>query len=196
MTHDNIKEPKTLASKIDVLTAIGHRRSIRRYTSEPINDAAVNTILQAGLSAPTAMNRRPFHFVVVKDKNALARLAAGKKYAWMLSKAPMAIAICGDNTVEDRPEHLYADCFAATQNMLLAIHGLGLGGVWLGVSQGSEWYELLQEMLNLPEQIIPTAVISLGHPNEEKPLPTIWEPEKIHYETWESQTNAHCVVWL
>ena len=186
MIYDKTKEPTAITCNVDVLTAIRHRRSIRRYTSEPIENAALITILQAGLSAPTAMNRRPFHFIVIKDRDALTQLAAGKKYAWMLSEAPMAIAICGDNNVEDRPEHLYADCFAATQNMLLAIHGLGLGGVWLGVSRGSEWYELLQKVLKLPENVIPTAVISFGHPTEEKPLPAIWDPEKIHYETWGS----------
>ncbi|HBN96856.1 MAG TPA: nitroreductase family protein [Firmicutes bacterium] len=184
MTTDKTKEPTASTSNVDVLMAIRHRRSIRRYTPEPIDNATLTTILQAGLCAPTAMNRRPFHFVVIKDKDTLATLSAGKKYAWMLSHAQAAIVICGDNTVEDRPEHLYADCFAATQNMLLAIHGLHLGGVWLGVSQGSEWSALLQETLRLPANIIPTAVISLGHPSEEKPIPSTWEPEKIHYEAW------------
>jgi nitroreductase len=130
------------------------------------------------------MNRRPFHFIVLRDRHTLTKLAAGKKYAWMLSDAPCAIIILGDTEVEDRPEHLYADCFAATQNMLLAIHGLQLGGVWLGVSVGSEWYELLQEVLELPENIIPTAVIALGHPAEDRPVPDTWDLEKIHYETW------------
>lgn len=175
---------KTKRSDVDVLTAIRDRRSIRRYTSEPIDDDTLHAILKSGLCAPTAMNRRPFHFVVIKNPEMLAQLAAGKKYARMLAHARAGIVICGDNTVEDRPEHLFADCYAATQNMLLAIHGLHLGGVWLGVTVESEWYHLLQEKLKLPANIVPTAVIALGHPAEERPLPETWESEKIHYETW------------
>lgn len=184
MTNDKTKEPTALRSNVDVLTAIRNRRSIRHYKPDAVDEATLTTILQAGLCAPTAMNRRPFHFVVVQDKQTLATLAAGKKHAWMLADAPAGIIICGDNAVEERPDSLYADCFAATQNMLLAIHGLHLGGVWLGVTANSEWYEVIKEVLQLPESIIPTAVISLGHPREQKPLPATWEPEKIHYETW------------
>ncbi|NMB19343.1 MAG: nitroreductase family protein [Firmicutes bacterium] len=186
MERDSMQAP-LCTSNIDVITAIRDRRSIRRYTAESVDEATLHCILQAGLAAPTAMNRRPFHFVVLRERDTLAQLAAGKKYAWMLSDAPCAIAILGDKAIENRPEHLYADCFAATQNMLLAIHALKLGGVWIGVSVDSEWYELLQEVLKLPENIIPTAVISLGHPAEARPVPDTWEPEKIHYETWQGK---------
>lgn len=184
-------------SKIDVLTAIRERRSIRRYTSQAVDEESLQCILRAGLAAPTAMNRRPYHFLVITDRQILKRLAAGNRHAWMLPDAPLAIAILGDNTVEGRSEHFYADCFAATQNMLLAIHGLSLGGVWLGVSVNSEWYGLIQEVLELPENIIPTAVIALGHPGEERPVPETWEPERIHYETWQgSRTNHHVASLL
>lgn len=184
MNNDKTKEPTAVRSKVDVLTAIRNRRSIRHYKPDAVDEVTLTTILQAGLCAPTAMNRRPFHFIVVQDKQTLATLAAGKKHAWMLANAPVGIVICGDNAVEERLDSLYADCFAATQNMLLAIHGLHLGGVWLGVTANSGWYELIKKVLQLPENIIPTAVISLGHPREQKPLPPTWEPEKIHYETW------------
>ncbi|NMB01052.1 MAG: nitroreductase family protein [Firmicutes bacterium] len=173
-------------STIDVLTAIRERRSIRRFTSEPVSELHVNTILEAGLSAPTAKNKRPFHFLVVKDQERLTKIAKGKTHAWMVDKAPCALVILGDKGVEDRPEYLYADCFAATQNILLAIHGLNLGGVWCGVGAGSSWYHLLKEELELPEHIEPMAVVALGHPAEEKDRPQIWEQEKIHWEKWGS----------
>jgi len=137
MTHNQTKEPVGITSEVDVLTAIRYRRSIRRYTQDTVDEETLKAILQAGLCAPTAMNRRPFHFVLVQAKETLNKLAAGKKHAWMLAQAQAGIVVCGDGTVEQRPEHLYADCFAATQNMLLAIHGLHLGGVWLGVTQAS-----------------------------------------------------------
>lgn len=171
-------------SEIDVLTAIRERRSIRKYTAEPISELHLNTILEAGLSAPTARNKRPFHFLVVQDPESLTEIAQGKIHARMVAHAPCAIVVLGDSQVEDRLEYLYADCFAATQNILLAIHGLNLGGVWCGVGKDSPWYDLLKEKLQLPEHIEPTAVVALGHPAEEKPRPEIWEPEKIHFETW------------
>lgn len=176
--------PTFCPSNVDVLTAIRERRSIRQYTGEPITQEQLNTILYAGLCAPTARNRRPFHFVVLQDRAGLEKLAQGKPHARMLASAACGIVICGDSTVEDQPEHLYADCFAATQNILLAIHGLGLGGVWLGVTKDSEWYQLIREALELPAHIEPTAVVSLGYPAEQRPTPQTWEESKIHYEKW------------
>ena len=149
-------EPAFATTTVDVLTAIRERRSIRRYTAEPVSPEQINTILQAGLCAPTARNLRPFHFVVIRDREKLEKLAKGKIHARMLAGAACGLAICGDKQVEERMEHLYADCFAATQNILLAIHGLGLGGVWLGVTKDSEWYKLLRETLELPDHIEPT----------------------------------------
>jgi nitroreductase len=177
-------EPEFKPTSTDVLTAIRERRSIRKYTEEAISEEELNTILHAGLCAPTARNRRPFHFIVIKDRERLTTLAQGKIHARMLSSAACGLVICGDTALEERPEHFYADCFAATQNMLLAIHGLGLGGVWLGVTKDSEWYQLIRETLELPEQIEPAAVIAVGHPAEERPRPQTWEEDRIHYEKW------------
>ncbi len=181
---DNLGQLTFATSTVDVLSAIRDRRSIRHYTADPVSDVELNTILQAGLCAPTARNRRPFHFVVVKEEHTLKHLAEGKIYARMLTDAPCAIVVCGDIAIEDRPEYIFADCFAATQNMLLAIHGLNLGGVWLGVGTDSDWQHLISDRLNLPTNMKPTAVIAFGNPAEEKLLPNTWEPERIHYEIW------------
>lgn len=100
MTDKNSQRPEMVTSRIDVLTAIRERRSIRRYTAEPVDDACINTVLQAGLCAPTAMNRRPYHFIVIRDRDTLTKLAAGKQYASMLSDAQAAFVVCGDSSVE------------------------------------------------------------------------------------------------
>ncbi|NLM41716.1 MAG: nitroreductase family protein [Firmicutes bacterium] len=181
------QEPRLATSNVDVLSAIRKRRSIRRYSGEPVSKEQLDTILHAGLCAPTARNLRPFHFIVIQDRDRLEKLAQGKVHARMLAGAACGIAICGDKTVEERMEHLYADCFAATQNILLAVHGLELGGVWLGVTKDSEWYRLIRETLELPEHIEPAAVVSIGHPAEQRPTPHTWEESKIHYETWSAQ---------
>lgn len=184
MSEKQYTEPKFAESSVDVLTAIRERRSIRKFTEEPLSPEQLNTILHAGLCAPTARNKRPFHFLVVQDRERLTKLAQGKIHSRMLASSACGIVICGDWEVEERPEFLYADCFAATQNILLAIHGLGLGGVWLGVGKESEWRQLLKEELELPESIEPTAVVAVGYPAEEKKRPHTWEEEKIHFEKW------------
>ena len=76
MTHNSPKAPPLGTSSIDVLTAIKKRRSIRRYTTDPVGEESLHCILQAGLAAPTAMNRRPFHFIVLRDRHTLTKLAA------------------------------------------------------------------------------------------------------------------------
>ena len=81
-------------------------------------------------------------------------------------------------------EFLYADCAAATQNILLGIHGLGLGGVWCGVASNSDWRKRMVAELELPLKLEPIAVIAFGWPDEKKELLGRWEPEKIYYDKW------------
>ncbi len=191
MVSDNLapdkekgQEPITVTCNVDVLTAIKARQSIRKFTSEPISEEMLNTILCAGMYAPTAKNKRPFHFVVIRDRPLLVELAQHNSNAAMLEFSPCAVVVCGDKNIEGMKEFMYADCAAATQNMLLAIHGLGLGGVWCGISANSDWQKLLIDKLALPLKIEPIAAIAFGWPDEGKQLYSRWEPEKIHYNQW------------
>lgn len=177
-------EPVTLSCEMDVLTAIRTRRSIRKFTGEPVSEDLLDTILSAGLNAPTAKNKRPFHFVVIRNHEVLTELAGDNSNTGMLGSAPCAIAICGDRNIEGMKEFLYADCAAAAQNMLLAIHGLGLGGVWCGVAANSDWRKLLIERLTLPLKMEPVSVIAFGWPDESKELCSRREPGKIHFDSW------------
>lgn len=79
---------------------------------------------------------------------------------------------------------MYADCAAAVQNILLGIHGLGLGGVWCGVASNSDWRKLIIAALELPSKMEPVSVIAFGWPDEEKELCHRWVPGKIHYDKW------------
>lgn len=191
MVSDNLapgkekeQEPISVTCNVDVLTAIKARQSIRKFTSEPISEEMLNTILCAGLYAPTAKDKRPFHFVVIRDRSLLVELAQHNSNAAMLEFSPCAVVVCGDKNIEGMKEFLYADCAAATQNMLLAIHGLGLGGVWCGIVANSDWQKLLTDKLALPLKFEPIAAIAFGWPDEGKKLYSRWEPEKIHYNQW------------
>jgi nitroreductase len=168
----------------EVLKAISERASIRRFVAKEISDVEIDTILHAGLCAPSATNKRPFHFLVVRNKGKMQNIIGNNPYAQMLKQAQACIIVCGDKVVQGIPEWLLADCAAATQNMLLAIHAIGLGGVWCGVKQGSDFYKNIVEEFGLPSNIRPVSLVAFGYPGEEKTQPCRFEKSKIHYETW------------
>lgn len=178
------EKPAEITCDMDVLTAIKTRQSIRKFSSKPVSQDMVNTVLCAGMCAPTAKNKRPYHFIVIRDRHILSDLARHNSNAAMLESASGAIVVCGDKNREGLKEFLYADCAAATQNMLLSIHGLGLGGVWCGVASNSEWRKLLIEQLTLPNKLEPVSVIGFGWPDEGKELNSRWDTAMVHYDKW------------
>lgn len=178
------EKPVAVNSSMDVLTAIKTRQSIRKFTSAPVSEDMVTAVLSCGLYAPTAKNKRPCHFIVIRNREILSKLASQNAQAAMLASAAGAIAVCGDKNIEGMKEFLYADCAAAAQNILLGLHGLGLGGVWCGVVSNSDWRKLMIDILELPSKLEPAAVIAFGWPDEEKEPYCRLEPGKIHYDKW------------
>ena len=112
------------------------RTSIRSYTDKAVDAATVETLLRAGMAAPTAKNQQPWDFMVVRDRALLQSLADSLPYAKMTAGAPLAIVVCG-NLQKSLPgvsaSSWIMDTSAATENILLAAHSLGLGAVWTGV---------------------------------------------------------------
>ncbi|MEG1998961.1 MAG: nitroreductase family protein, partial [Bacteroidales bacterium] len=140
-----------------------------------------------GMSAPTARNKQPWMFVVVNDKTVLKQLADSLPHAKMLAEASLAIIACGDLTKALNAagsDYWIQDVSAATENMLLAAHGLGLGAVWTGVYPMKERINTVSRIMNLPENIIPLNVIPVGYPKD-NPMPKDkWKKENIHYNIW------------
>ena len=165
-----------------LIETIFARRSIRSYTSEPVSEKSIQTLLEAAMAAPSASNRKPWQFVVVTERETLDELAEAHPHGKMLSGAALGIAVCGDLTEMER--YWVQDCSAATENMLLAVTALGLGAVWLGVYPGDERVEAVRRILDLPEHITPLNVVSIGHPAEEKEPRTQFDAERVHRETW------------
>jgi nitroreductase len=157
------------------------RRSIRAYTDEPVSEADVEALLQAGMAAPSASNRKPWHFVAVTDRPTLERLADVHPYGKMLRQAGLAIAVCGDPQISD---WWVQDCTAATENILIAVVALGLGGVWLGCHGRPEREEAVRGALGIPEGIGILSLLSIGHPAEEKPARTQYDPQRVHRGAW------------
>ena len=119
-----------------VLENIHNRKSVRQFTSDPVSEKQVETLLRAAMAAPTAVNYQPWRFVVVTERTELDEIAGILPYAQMLKQAPLAIIVCGETTWMGGGENPYwqQDCAAATENLLLAVEALGLGAVWTGVS--------------------------------------------------------------
>ncbi|HGE70115.1 TPA: nitroreductase family protein, partial [Candidatus Poribacteria bacterium] len=118
---------------MDAMQAILSRRSIRRYTDKPVSDEVVEQLLKSAMSAPSAGNEQPWHFVVIRDRQILNEIPKIHPYSGMLKEAPLAILICGDESLQKYKGYWVQDCSAATENLLIAVNALGLGGVWLGV---------------------------------------------------------------
>jgi nitroreductase len=166
----------------ELIETIFSRRSIRKYTDEPVSEIDIQTLLEAAMAAPSASNRKPWHFVLVDDREALDRLAEVHPYAKMLYQAPLCVAVCGDTSVSDR--YWVQDCAAATENLLLAATAIGLGAVWLGVYPNADRIAAIREILNIPADVPPLNLISVGHPAEEKGSRTQYDRTRVHRRRW------------
>jgi nitroreductase len=166
----------------ELIETIFARRSIRKYTAEPVREGEVKTMLEAAMAAPSASNRKPWHFIVVTERQILDNLGRAHPYGKMLLKAPLCVAVCGDRTISAR--HWVQDCSAAAENILLAAAALGLGAVWLGVHPREERVSAVRKILSIPENIVPLNLISIGHPAEEKEPRTQYDEVRVHHEYW------------
>jgi nitroreductase len=169
---------------MDAMDAILTRRSIRKYTPQEISDEIVQKLLKAAMNAPSAGNQQPWHFIVIRSREILDEIPTFHQYAQMLKQAPLAIAVCGDLEKQIHEGYWLQDCSAATQNILLAAHALGLGAVWLGVHPRDNRIHGVQSLLKLPERILPLCLIAIGYPDEQKPPDDRFLPERVHYDKW------------
>ena len=173
--------------KSDAQAAINNimtRTSIRQYTNEPVSKADVETMLRAGMAAPTAVNRQPWHFVVVSKREQLSALAAANRGTNMATKAPLAIVVCGNlqKAMPGTGQGFWVqDCSAATENILLAANALGLGAVWTGLYPDEEHSKAVRDVLKAPEHIVPLCTIVIGHPAEQPQPKDKWKPENVSY---------------
>ncbi len=166
------------------IEAILSRGSIRKYTSEHVPDQVVSELLEAAMAAPSARNEQPWHFVVINERKILDEIPKFHPYSQMLKQAPLAILICSDEKLERHKDYWVQDCSAATKNLLIAAHAKSLGAVWLGIYPREERVEGMRKLLDIPEHVIPFALISIGYPAERKPPANRFDESRIHYNKW------------
>ncbi len=163
---------------------IVERTSVRRYKDQPVSDEIKEALCYAGMSAPSGVNRQPWEFIVVDDKSLLAELAQSLPYAKMAADAPMAIVVCGNRTrfLDGDDSTLWEqDLSAASENILLAAHALGLGGVWTCLYPHPDREEATRRVLDIPDDLIPFNLIPIGFPlTDHRPMDK-WHPERIHH---------------
>ena len=169
---------------MDTLEAIYTRRSVREFVDEPISEADLGDLLKAGMQAPSARNEQPWHFIVIDKSELLHAIPDFHPAAKMLLEAPLAILVCSDRKLEVKRASWLADCSAATQNILLAAHAKGLGAVWLGIFPDAERVKGMQDLLSMPKDIRPVALVAVGHPATVPEPVERFKPERVHRNRW------------
>lgn len=169
---------------MDAMDAILSRRSIRKYTEQPVSDETIKELLEAAMSAPSAGNEQPWHFLVIRERQILDEIPKFHQYSHMLKDAPVAIMVCGDKRLQKYEGYWVQDCSAATENILIAAQAKGLGAVWLGLFPIEDRVIALRKLLNIPEEVTPLSLISIGYPAEEKPPSGRYDTSRIHHDRW------------
>ena len=169
------------------IQTIFSRHSIRKYTGGHIPAEDLELIVKAGMSAPSAVNIRPWSFIVVTEREIMDKLCASLPYAKMLDKAGAALIVCGVPDKDDTfaKDFWIQDCSAASENILLAAHSLGYGAVWTAVHPDPPRVSAVRSICGIPENIIPLNVIPIGVPAGEFSKPADrFDPEHIHWNRW------------
>jgi nitroreductase len=165
-----------------MLDSIMNRRSIRKFEDRPVEREKLESILRAAMQSPTAKDSRCWEFLVVTDREDCEAVSKMSEFAMCAAKAPALIIPMVNLDQADREEGWWVeDLSAATQTMLIQIEAEGLGATWLGMYPRKSRTDALSSYFQLPEHILPFAVIALGYKAKEKPSEDRWDPEKVHW---------------
>ena len=168
------------------LDPIFQRRSIRVYTEQPVEPEKLDLLLKAAMAAPSAMNCKPWEFVVITDPEKLALFR--KRLIFGNRNAPAAILVCGNPSLSVNPAaRLFwvQDCSLAGENILIAASGLGLGTVWVGVHPVAEFVRVVRDITGLPKHVMPLGLIYVGYPAEGKPARTQYDQKRVHWQKYQ-----------
>lgn len=179
------KEYEKLIESNPAYRNIVTRTSIRTFTDKKVDETLVTALMRAGMSAPTGVNRQPWEFVEITDPAILKELADALPYAKMTAQAPLAIAVCGNSErfLDGEDATLWVqDVSAASENILLAAHALGLASVWTCLYPHADRMASASRILGLPESIVPFSLIPVGYAARDHAPIDKWHPERIHTE--------------
>ena len=169
---------------MDAMQAILTRRSVRNYINKKVPEKIISELLNAAVSSPSAGNEQPWQFVIINKREILDEVTKFHPNAKMLLEAPLAILVCGDLELETFKGYWMLDCSAATQNILLSARALGLGTCWLGIYPRDERITKIRKMMNLPENIIPFSLVSIGYTTSRQKKVERLDDFRIHINQW------------
>jgi len=148
---------------MDVFVAVKSRRSVRSYLPDPVPKEKLDRILESARLSPSAMNRQPWHFVVVTD-SAKRKALSGGHFAHFLEEAPVVIVGCGDKDAS--PKWYAVDTAIAMQTMVLVATGEGLGTCWIGSFNEGD----VKAALGIPPSYVVVALLAIGYPHDKPSL--------------------------
>lgn len=191
-------QPAATGSNTDATIAtIMQRKSVRSYTAEPIADSVMETLLRCAVAAPSGMDIRPWHIVVLTDKSQYDTIFAGNFNMEKFKQSSAVFIFCADTTVtrpprenpdapaETKPNPIWRDDMGAcVENFLIAVEAYGLGAVWTACYPFPNNMEPVRKALNLPGNIIPYAIVPVGTPAGGEQPKDKWDTARIHYGRW------------
>ncbi len=169
---------------MELFEAISTRRSVRKYAEKEVADEMIDKIIRAAMTAPSAGNQQPWHFIITRDREKMNKVSEFHPYASMLKNASVAIVVCGAPNGKKWPDFWPQDCSAASQNMLLSARDLGLGTVWVGVYPLEDRMEGMRKLFGIPDDIYPFAIVPVGWPEAEFKAMDRYNSSLIHSESW------------
>lgn len=175
---------RLLVLYVDAMEAILTRRSVRKYDKKPLSDQTIKELLKAAMSAPSADDEQPWHFIIIDEPQILSKIPTFHNNAQMLKDATIAILVCGDLKLDKHKGMWVQDCSAATENILIAVRAKGLGAVWLGIFPREARIKGMRQLLIIPNNVMPFSLISIGYPAEKQGRVNRYNPSRIHHNKW------------
>ncbi len=158
------------------------RRSIRKYTSEPVSREQIEDILKAAMAAPTAVNDKQWVFYVITDQKLKDELADTSPYSKFASEAPVIIVLAYHETEGNAPEFAQINMALVSENLMVEAENIGLGTVMLGVAPHEERMQAIEKILNMQDDLRAFAMFPIGYPDQ--------RPADKH------KTDMSRVIWM
>lgn len=174
----------TQTPDMDAMTAIRTRRSVRSFTSQNVTDAQVTELLGAAMSAPSAGNEQPWEFVIIRDREILNNVGKLNRFAMYAKNAPVSILVCGNLNYDKHGGFWIEDVSAATQNILLAAHAMGLGAVWTGIYPLDDRVKGFRDLVKAPQNIVPMSLVVIGYPQHSTEPTDRTDMKRVHLDYW------------
>jgi nitroreductase len=169
------------------MNAVLTRMNVRSYTDRAVSPACVRKLLQAAMAAHSAGDERPWHFVVIEDSITRERIAAFHPLADIVLQAPVAILVCGDQTLQKHSGFWVQDCAAATEHILIEAQAMGLGAMWLGIYPVEGRVQNFRKLLDLPSHVVPFALTPVGYPAEQNAPQCRYDESRVHFDRWQGR---------